>query len=319
MEYRWLRLVFALVGLQSAVLAFRMPALGAPTGPILKVPNQVDYWKNEGFEKMEGPLRLPTDGSETDIIQVWLKLPENAKLTAQRINDSQEDRYTLIYPPGTIADRIEFEIGSGGVDDVRGSRIDVDGSPLFHVYETAPGTDQSWLEGYEWRRSDDVADVIAGEALIKLLYPHASQGVKNHFRQLNHCGACHEPNAPSPLTTASPFRFESDTQGFFQPITVLQNEMTVRDHRSRDINADDPFITVWCGNQPTKAVVSGMDRWYSCPNEQAPVGKLDIVAALAAKDAHALQICESRAYLFRHMDDNAQAAFAPAFEECKIH
>jgi hypothetical protein len=92
----------------------------------------------------------------------------------------------------------------------------------------------------------------------------------------------------------------------------------VRDHRIRDLNADDPYVTVWCGNEPVHATVSGAARWYVCPGGQAPLGKLDLAAALRARDPHALQLCASRSYLYRHMDERAREAFAQAFQECGI-
>ncbi|MFL5815706.1 MAG: hypothetical protein ACJ763_19205 [Bdellovibrionia bacterium] len=280
------------------------------------MPNQRDYWKNSGFVEMVAPLRLPSNRQGTDIIQVWLKLPENRKITAYRINDSREDRYTLVYPPGTIADRVEFDSPIYGVGDVRGARIDENGSAVFHVFEPAPGVDYHQLAGYEWARKDDVADVAAGEALVALFYPRANEAIRNQFRQSNHCGACHQQNAPAPVSTAAPFRYMSDVQGFFQPIAVLQDTMTVRNHRAADLNANDRFITVYCGNQPTRAKWNDWAIWYECPQGQVPVGKLDMASALQAKDPHAIQVCEARAYLYRHMDEKARAAFAPAFAEC---
>lgn len=298
--------VFMQYGLQAA----------APASPILYLPNQRDYWKSNGFVEMVGPLRLPTDSHRIDNIQVWLKLPENGKITAFRINDSREDRYTLVYPPGTIADRVEFDATMFGVGDVRGARIDANGNTLFHVFEQAPGLDYHQLTGSEWQRKDDAADVAAGESLVALFYPNANEAVRNQFRSLNQCGACHQPNAPVPISTAWPYRHMSDSQGFFQPIAALQDWMTVRNHRPVDLNANDRFITVYCGNQPTRAKWNAEAIWFDCPQGQAPIGKLNMAAALQARDPHALQVCESRAYLYKHMDEKAQAAFAPAFAEC---
>jgi hypothetical protein len=110
----------------------------------------------------------------------------------------------------------------------------------------------------------------------------------------------------------------SDARGFFQPIATLQDWMTVRNHRAVDLNANDRFITVYCGNQPTRAKWNANvgALWYECPQGQAPIGKLNMAAALQARDPHALQVCESRAYLYKHMDEKARAAFASAFSEC---
>lgn len=283
-------------------------------------PNRLSFWKDSGFQEMVGPLHLPTDASQKDTIEVWLKLPDTGKVTAQLINDSLEERYTLVYPPGTIADRVEYQKGDpSGVGDVRGARIDENGATRFHVYETVPKTDFSMLQGFEWPRVGDVADVVAGDALAWLFYPSAESKVRNQFRELNHCGKCHQENAPIPSTTLGDFRYESDSRGFFQPLTVLSDEVTVRNHRPRDLNADDPFVTVYCENQPVKALTNASGaRWYECAKNIAPVGKLDIVAALKAKDTHAQALCQARRYFFEHMDDSARAAFGAAFRECQI-
>lgn len=295
---------------------FAKSAWAAPVGPVLRMPNDRDYWKNNGFVEMVAPLRLPSNRQGTDIIQVWLKLPEIGRITAFRVNDSQEDRYTLVFPPGTVADRVEFDSPIFGVGDVRGARIDANGNSIFHVFERAPSFDYHQLVGYEWQRKDDLADVAAGEALVALFYPNANEAIRNQFRQLNHCGACHLQNAPAPVSFASPFRYMSDAEGFFQPISVLQTEMTVRNHRPADLNSNDRFITVYCGTQPIRAKWNEWAIWYECPQGQVPVGKLNMAAALQARDPHALQVCQSRAYLFKHMDEKARAAFAPAFAEC---
>ena len=130
------------------------------------------------------------------------------------------------------------------------------------------------------------------------------------------------PNQPAPASVRPPSRTPAnmltDSQGFFQPITVLANRMTVRDSRKWDLNADDPFITVWCGNERVRAVTEGDSRSYRCADGGVPVGELQLAAALKNKDAHALQVCASRRYLYQHMDSKARKAYHTAFAECSI-
>jgi hypothetical protein len=214
-------------------------------GPLIYLPNDPSYWKTSGYQNIIAPLRLPTDTSETDMIRVWLKVPDEGRISALRI---ASDRYTLVYPPGTIADRVELDASMPGVDDVRGATLDADGRSIFHVFEKTPGSDGKWLSGYEWRRDDDHADRFAGEALANLYFPQGPESARRDFLRHNQCSNCHQANAPTPATTAPPYRFQSDTQGFFQPLSTLQSEVEVRNHRPRDLNAEDPFVTVRCGN-----------------------------------------------------------------------
>ncbi len=289
----------------------------SPVGPLLRIPNQIRYWADSGFHEMVPPLRIPTDRTLTDTIQVWLKLPETGKVSVKKIFDSSRYRYTLIYPPGTIADRVEFDQGSSeGVGDVRGARIDESGGSYFHVYETAPEHDPHFLEGYEWKRSTGAVDVEAGKALVHLYYPGGESAESRSFANHNHCANCHQPNLPTPIVMAPSFNYESDSRGFFQEITELGNGMTVRNHREWDLNADDPFIKVGCNGEPAMIVTTTTSRGYECSNNAVPFGTLDLKAALAAEDPHALKVCESRGYLFDHMDVASQSIFAEAAAEC---
>ena len=288
----------------------------------VQIPNDLHYWEKEAFVEMVGPLRLPFDKEHLENIRVMLKIPDDQKVGVSWVESQQ--RYSLVYPGGTIrpGDSSKEDLHSEEtVDDVRGARIDEQLNTIFHDYQEVPDTDGKWLEGFEWQREGAQADAQAADALVKLFFPPGHNWNPNeikHFRTLNKCAACHEPDAPSPLTTAPPWRWETDTRGFFQPITVLGNSETVRDHRDWDFNADDPFITVWCGDQQTHAFVNGDVRNYRCPNDIAPVGKLDIRAALQIHDEHAEQVCQSRLYLYLHMNEDAKKAYRSAFDECGI-
>ena len=287
-----------------------------------EIPNDTDYWRREHFAEMVLPIHLPTNRARTDLIRVWLKIPNDRQISVRWIGS--QSRYSLVYPAGTVADRVESM--SDQIEDVRGARIDENGNTFFHVYEIEPGHGTSMLVGYEWQREDVEADRQAGEELIRLLFPpghgtsvhadHWRRGQIEFFRKVNQCGACHQPDAPVPATTVWPFRLESDSRGFFQPIAVLKNWATIRDHRSWDINADYPFVTVRCGSEKVEAVSQDNYRGYHCPGERAPIGTLDLQAALKKKDGHALLLCESRRYLFTHMDEKARKAFRRAFQDC---
>jgi hypothetical protein len=258
----------------------------------VQVPNELDYWRNAGFVDMVGPARLPTDMATGDHIAVWLRIPRGKKVTVQWLPDQK--RYTVKFPPRTVADRVESAKNEHdamlvihGISDVRGARIGAD-------------------------------------RLMKLFYPGSPAKAKKEmaeFRRLNQCGACHQTNRAVPVTAAKDGLSipETDADGFYQPITVLTDTMTLVNIRSWDSNADDPYITVWCGRK--KAQLTTKDhsyRRYTCPDHGVPTGKLDIVRALRHRDPHALKVCAARKYLYEHMTEDGRKAFAHGFVECSI-
>ncbi|MGH8321402.1 MAG: hypothetical protein ACRESX_01260 [Gammaproteobacteria bacterium] len=296
---------------------------------VVRIPNSISYWQQSGFVNMEPPVWLPTDKSIQEYVMVWLRIPKDKHVSVQWLPDQK--RYTLKFPPGTVADRIdggENQIQAmftvNGIADVRGATIAADGKTWWHVYEPVPGQSSKWLSGYAWLRTGPVGDDRAADSLLDLYYPGAPAKAKQEmaeFRRLNQCGACHQVNRPIPTTaTDSGESFpETDADGFYQPITVLTDSMTLVNDRSWDLNVDDPYITVWCGHSKAKLTTKGDSyRRYTCPGNVAPVGKLDMVVALKHKDSHALKVCAARKYLYEHMDKQARQAFASGFAECGI-
>jgi len=298
----------------------------------VEVPNRVSYWKDAGFVQMVPPLQLPTVLSFDDTIMVWVRIPAGRKIQVSWL--PKQKRYTLKFPPGTVADRIETGKNEkqamlvvNGISDVRGAPIGEDGRTWFHVYEPVPGQPLAWLHGYEWLRMGDKADVEAGERLVALYYPHAgpkAHGEMAEFRRLNHCGECHQINqavgkmmpthAQRMVRPGAPL--ETDGDGFFQPILVMKDSMNVVNIRPWDRNPDDPYVTVWCGSQEVKAVTHGDHRGYSCADGRVPVGNLNIVVVLWYYDRHAEEVCKAREYLYEHMDATGKKAFAREAAEC---
>ncbi|MDE2092165.1 MAG: hypothetical protein KGJ08_09750, partial [Gammaproteobacteria bacterium] len=298
----------------------------------VRIPNNPNYWRNAGFVDMVGPMRLPTDKSIGEHIAVWVKIPKHGEITVQWLPDQK--RYTIKFPPGTVADRVDSSKNEHdvlqvihGVADVRGARIGRDGRMWFHDYEPVPGEPKKWLKGYEWLRMDPVGDNQAADSLIKLFYPGApakAEPEMAEFRRLNQCGACHMANRPAPTQAPVIARSQgsapsspplhavlpmTDADGFYQPITVLTDTMVIRNHRPWDLNADDPFITVRCGKQKTRAITHGDRSYYQCANGAVPTGRLDMVAALKHHDPHARQVCKARQYLYEHMDVEGQKVY----------
>lgn len=294
-----------------------------------QIPNEPNYWRDAGFVEMVGPVRLPTDKTIGEHIAVWLRIPKGGKIAVHRLPG--QTRYTMKFPPGTVADRVDSSENEHdamqvihGVADVRGARIGADGETWFHDYEPVPGEPIKWLRGYEWLRTDPGGDNLAADSLIKLFYPGSPAKAKEEmaeFRSLNQCGACHQENRPVPVTASadgSSFK-ETDADGFFQPIAVLTDAMSLVNTRPWDLNAGDPYITVWCGRKKAQLILKGNSyRRYTCPDHSVPTGRLDIVAALRHGDSHALKVCAARRYLYEHMTEDARKAFTLGFAECSI-
>jgi hypothetical protein len=310
----------------SASVILITPTLLAQT--FVEIPNDITAWQRNGFSDIEGLLELPTNSAKNDHIHVWLKIPESQKLSVITLPSG---RFSLVYPPGSQADRVEST--DDFIDDVRGARVDENGNTLFHDYQPLDSRDKTptpkgalptdtLLYGYEWKRTDDNLDKLAGAQLSKLyFFPGVSWSpeVELAFQKLNHCGGCHTPNI-EPNPSANPRDdYESDSRGFFQIMTALEDRIIVRDHRGWDLNADNPNVTVRCGDKVVRATTRENFRGYECNKGVSAVGELDIKKGLAAHDRHTLKLCQSRKYLFDHMDDLARNAFTKQFEDCDIH
>lgn len=325
------------VALVTLLVGFGVPALGAPDIKIhpVQLPDDLNYWPDAGFVDMVGPTRLPTEKSIQDHIAVWVRLPEKGVIKVTWLPDQK--RYTLLFPPGTVADRVESMKNAkqamltiNGIQDVRGARIGADGQTWFHDYEPVPGTPGKWLKGFEWLRSGGpVGDDLAADSLIKLFYPGAPAKAKveiAQYRRLNQCGACHVVNRPAPTSTEATSSDNprprlllsmTDADGFYQPITVMTDTMVVRNHRPWGLNADDPYITVMCGDQRIAAITNDGARYYVCADGKVPTGTLDMASALQHKDPHAFKVCKARNYLYEHMDAEGKKIYKKYYVECK--
>src|SRR5262249_47634760 len=89
-------------------------------------------WIDRGYAEMVAPLRLPSRLDDSSAIEIWLKLPDQGKITVKHLPDQKRD--TLVYPPGTIADRLELLEAGKRVADVRGTELFEGGREAFHVY-----------------------------------------------------------------------------------------------------------------------------------------------------------------------------------------
>ena len=305
---------------------------GAPARPEPVAVAQVDVldqerWRKAGFVEMVPPVRLPTSGSERDHIAVWLSIPDGANIDVRTV----DGRPTLRFPPGTVADRIESFADT--ISDVRGTVITRDDGQLFHVYVPRGPEQGGPLVGWEWPRGDDAQQRAATALLTRHLAgarfvfdagaapsPEERARIVDDYARSNQCARCHTPNRAMDVDRAHGIHRATDDDGFYVPLSVLADSMPLETHRPRDMNVDDPFLALACpsGRRPELTEHDDGGRAWICADGGSPVGTLDVKAALAKKDARAIALCASRAYLAAHMDADGKRAFAAALAACAI-
>lgn len=268
------------------------------------------HWAGGGFAEMVPAIRLPTSRDGSDRITNWLRVPDGTRIGVRRLDDG---RAVPSYPRGTIADRVELvesalapeDQHAWSVIDVRGTRIDDDGVEQFHCLQPTGG---GALAGFEWARDDEAAERAATDGLVDIIArarlddDDAPAPGLARFRRFAHCQTCHDHDRRerTQVSERGPRR-ATDDAGFYSMLSVLADAGPLEDHRPRDLNADDPFMTL---SRPADGT--------------APRARLDFARALASGRPHEAAVCRSRRYLFDHMDDEARRGFADAFTECGI-
>jgi hypothetical protein len=301
------------------------------TGPVatLTIADPRAHWASGAFAEMVPPIRLPTSFDGEDHITVWVRIPDGSPVRAER----DGDRWTLVYPPGTVADRVEMRepVDIDGehawrVSDVRGTRLGDNGTEYFHVLR-AVARDNPRLAGFEWTRDDPAGAHMAIDRLEDLLRKGLLRDVDEskrtpmlaRLRRLNDCASCHEHDRGerSSRSEGGPHR-STDRAGFYAMLSVLGDAAPLETHRPRDTNVDDPFVEVSCGADTASLVNTRGGARYTCPGDRVPVARLNVAKAIEAGQPHAAAVCRSRRYLYDHMDVAARAAFAPSFTACGI-
>jgi hypothetical protein len=277
-------------------------------------------WIDEGYFEIVPPIRMPASLNGRSRIEDWIKIPDGEKLSAKYIE--AQKRWSLVYPKGTIVDRLEMVDGEHVVD-VRGTELAADGE-YFHVYRRHYGI----LRGYLWKRDDAVQQEEATRVLLAHAehFENAPQRELDGLKNNNACGPCHahEREVDRKLVRNRPNR-GTDTAGFFMPDTTLADRAPLEVHRPREMNVDDEFIKFHCfdddGKDTPVVMTTRPDKmmWPSCADGTVPIGVVDVPAGLKANDIHVVRLCKSRKALYERMDDAAKKAFADAFTACDIH
>lgn len=288
----------------------------------IEIDDPVAHWIDGGFVEMVPAIRLPTTPSGNDRITSWLRIPDGERIGVRTLKDG---RIVPTYPDGTLADRIELRepatgpegIHAWNVIDVRGTQLDGDAERFHCLQPAGDGT----LAGFAWARGDADAERAAADQLVDLVASaqptntHADRTLDGQpsnadpraarlerLRRLTHCEPCHVHGRRerTQISEGGPHR-ATDGAGFYSILAVLTDESPLEDHRPRDLNAGDPFITL---THPSRGAV--------------PRARLDLPRALATNRDHERAVCQSRRYLFDHMHDDARHAFAAAFAACGL-
>jgi hypothetical protein len=270
---------------------------------------EVDGFLTEGMAAMTAPIRPPRTTSGRDRTVVWLRVPDGSRATAVWLDDQR--RYALRFPVGTTAARVES--WDGAVADVRGTRLEVEEREVFFVLRPS----SRGLTGIEWPRGRQRAQERAN-ASVAALAP--DEHTAAHLVRQNDCASCHvharasntHPREKGVLNRAT------DANGFFAIESVLEDEAPLESYRPEDPNLDDPYVEVRCGDASAEIVSRAGERHARCPGGEVPRARYDLARALAAADAHAIEVCESRRALSSWVDRIAREAFAAAFGECGI-
>lgn len=307
------------------------PPLAAEGVREVRIDQPDGFWQRN-YSALVPSIRLPTSHAGDDLIRVWMRLPEGRKVDVRYL--PEQARYTLVFPPGTRSDRVEYlatKDAEGNpvrtVMDVRGTTIEADGSQRFHILRPLGAEIHAPLAGWSWPRGDQTAQRTVDASLKRLVQqvrrpgdkPPMEAGEAQTMVEFNQCGSCHQPNQErARFTSDRSLERATDAMGFFVPHAVVQDHCVVANHRPRDLNSEDPFVEVSCDSGPaTLRSTNGYER-YVCPGRGVPMGSRDVRAALEAGQDYTERVCASRRYLYEHMTDRARTAYADAFQICDI-
>lgn len=287
-----------------------------------------DHWRTGGFVAMEPPIRLPRGRALRDRTQVFVRIEGEGRIDV--------DAGELVFPPGTVADRVEYrrEANRWQVADVRGTRFTTSGE-RFHAYRPE-GLDTDALFGTEWRRDDDAgrqraitlfADAMTKGAGFRRAEPGHDAAVRTRsvvrFSRLLDCASCHgHGRLEAAATEDAHLRRGTDASGMHVFRYVLADLAPLETYRPRDPNADDPFVTYECAGEPTdRAALVGPAGTTAvrCPDGDVPTLHYALADALDAGEAHARRVCESRRALAKWMTERAREAYADALATCGVH
>ncbi len=277
--------------------------------------------------RLEPPIHLPSSAPDASQVEIWLRLPEHGEISTRTGEDGVA---RLDFPPGTIADRVEYA-GLGDdrrVVDVRGATVDDAGRCRWHVLRPTSAVTDAALFGVQWPCDDDDAQSSATSMMLDALAtrgfsadvpPTARARELASFAAKNDCGGCHRRARPDATVEGEHgiVHRGTDANGFFVPQTVLSDAVPLERYGRFDPNAADPAVTAHCdGGRPAARVDrNGSMRW-SCSDGRVPVGRYDWGIARRRDPFRVARLCSSRAALIEHADPETRARFADAIRVC---
>lgn len=286
----------------------------------LRIDDPLEHHVREGFMQLVPPVHMPSSSAQRDQVEIWVKVPDDALI---ELSFDPAGRPTLEFPPGTLADRVEW-FGTGDerrIVDIRGTRIEADGAQTFYVYRPTAPDPRAPLFGLEWARGDAALQQVATEYFVAKVAEHAPVAgmpearrtkILDGVRARNACAGCHGLSRPENETPRQHGLVDrgTDRSGLFTPQTVLWDEVPLEVYGAHDRSWDDPAIEVRCAGTP----VTGPGR--RCPDGGIARGRLRWDAT--EPEAKALQsaVCEGRRGLLAHMTHESSANIASVLEPC---
>lgn len=294
----------------------------------LRIDSPLDHHVREGFVQLVPPVHLPSSSPDRDQVEIWVKLPEGASIA---LSLDEAGRPSLEFPPGTLADRVEW-FGTGDerrIVDIRGTRLRDDGSQAFYVYRPTAPSPRAPLFGLEWARDDPRAQHAATEhlaATVGELPPVADmpaarrEAVLDGVRVRNACAGCHGLSRRENQRPREHGLVDrgTDASGFFTPRTVLWDEVPLEAYGAHDRSWNDPAIAVRCP-EPAAEPAASPDGTppRRCPDGSIARGRLRWDAVEPAAKAHRAAVCEGRAWLAAHMTQSDRAKLTSALQPCE--
>lgn len=285
-----------------------LPDLAHPPADVtpLQLSQRPDPWADA--IELVPPVRLPTDPGGTSRTRVYLRLPPRGAIQAP------DGPASLRLPPGARLDRVEYVRRPAGwtIADVRGTRVEP-GGQRFHALRPIDQRPFAPLQGYTWPRGDPLASRAALRALTRLADSAAYAGDHD-------CAACHAPARPAATAIAGhriPWR-PTDAGGFYLVRAVMSDRLPLSSARPHDPNADDPYVSLWCGDRPARVTRGDRTARVSCPDGRVPEGVRDVARGLRDGDPYTRRVCAARAALWRRLEPGHRPSFAAAAAACGL-
>lgn len=321
-----------MIALVAAAALVRLAPELAPPAPPADAEILVDgheHWARHGFVAIQPPIRLPIDAARRAVVRIELFVPPGGRIDVRR----DRDRARLVWPAGTIADRVELwrERGHLHVADVRGTELGPEGTQRFRVFRPAG----AHLFGARWARGDLVEARRARTMFEAAMgsgvgFSTSEAGARSEhraastarFSRLLDCAACHAParaEVPSSVVDTELPRRGTDDAGFHVFAYALEDRAPLETYRPVDPNAEDRFVSYECGaarSAPTHGTRGRTD--LRCADGSIPELAYDLEGALAAREPHALEVCRGRAFLAARMTPRAREVFGPRLGTCGL-